>query len=49
MSKSQWILFFSFLGVVFGGSLAFWWVEDGWTWLDALYMTIISVTTVGYG
>ena len=49
MSKSQWILLFSFLGVVFGGSLAFWWVEDGWTWLDALYMTIISVTTVGYG
>lgn len=49
MSKSQWILFFSFVGVVFGGSLAFWWVEDGWTWLDALYMTIISVTTVGYG
>jgi voltage-gated potassium channel Kch len=49
MSKSQWILLFSFVGVVFGGSLAFWWVEDGWTWLDALYMTIISVTTVGYG
>jgi hypothetical protein len=49
MNKSQWILFFSFVGVVFGGSLAFWWVEDGWTWLDALYMTIISVTTVGYG
>ena len=49
MSKSQWILFFSFVGVVFGGSLAFWWVEDGWTWMDALYMTIISVTTVGYG
>jgi hypothetical protein len=49
MSKSHWILLFSFLGVVFGGSLAFWWVEDGWTWLDALYMTIISVTTVGYG
>jgi voltage-gated potassium channel len=22
---------------------------DGWTWIDALYMTVITVTTVGYG
>ena len=49
LKKEQCLLIFSLFAVVFGGSLAFWWVEDGWTWLDALYMTIISVTTVGYG
>jgi len=49
LNKGQWILAASFIAVIFGGSFAFWWVEDGWTWLDALYMTIISVTTVGYG
>lgn len=49
LNKGQWILAGSFFAVIFGGSLAFWLVEDGWTWLDAFYMTIISVTTVGYG
>jgi voltage-gated potassium channel Kch len=38
-----------FIGVLVGGTLAFWSVEDGWSWLDAFYMTVISVTTVGYG
>lgn len=35
--------------MIFGGTLAFWLVEDGWSFLDGLYMTVISVTTVGYG
>jgi len=49
MNRSRWILALSFFGVIFGGTLAFWLVEDGWSFLDALYMTVISVTTVGYG
>ena len=49
MNRSRWILAITFFGVIFGGTLAFWLVEDRWTFLDALYMTVISVTTVGYG
>jgi voltage-gated potassium channel Kch len=49
MNRSRWILALSFFGVIFGGALSFWLVEDGWSFLDALYMTVISVTTVGYG
>lgn len=34
--------------VVVGGTLGFYLIE-GWSALDALYMTMITVTTVGYG
>ena len=30
------------------GTLWYWLVEQ-WRWLDAVYMTIITLTTVGYG
>ncbi len=36
--------------VVVGGTVGYWLIGDGhWTWMDCLYMTVISVTTVGYG
>jgi voltage-gated potassium channel Kch len=38
-----------FVIVLLSGTLGFLAVEDGWSWLDAFYMTVISVTTVGYG
>jgi voltage-gated potassium channel len=37
-----------FLGITLAGTLGYFWLED-WPLLDALYMTIISMTTVGYG
>jgi voltage-gated potassium channel len=33
--------------IVAAGTLGFYWIE-GWQWFDALYMVIITVTTVGY-
>lgn len=27
----------------------FYHVQEGWSWLDALYFTVITLTTVGYG
>ncbi len=31
------------------GTLGYYFLEDGWSLLDAFYMVIISITTVGYG
>ncbi|MCF8043150.1 MAG: potassium channel protein [Desulfarculaceae bacterium] len=36
------------LGVILMGTLGYRWVED-YTWLESIYMTIITVTTVGFG
>ena len=42
--------FMAMLLVVLGGATGYWWIGDGhWAWLDCLYMTVITVTTVGYG
>lgn len=32
-----------------GGTLGYWWIEGDWPLFDALYMTVITVGTVGYG
>jgi len=31
------------------GTIGFYYIEDSWTILEAFYMTIITITTVGYG
>ncbi|MBE7450291.1 MAG: potassium channel protein [Kofleriaceae bacterium] len=36
--------------VILGGATGYWLLGDGrWGWFDCLYMTVITVTTVGYG
>ena len=37
--------------VVAAGTLGYWWLwrDGGGTWLDALFMTVTTVTTIGYG
>jgi voltage-gated potassium channel len=42
--------FIGMLIVTFGGGLGYWWIGDGrWGIGECLYMTVITVTTVGYG
>ncbi len=36
------------LAVIVGGTLAYHIIE-GWPWFDCLYMTVITITTTGYG
>ena len=38
------------IALLFLGMCGYKWIEGGtWTWLDALYMSAITLTTVGYG
>ena len=39
---------FLLAAVVFSGSAGFHFIE-GWTWFDAFYMTLTTMTTIGYG
>ncbi len=41
-------LFWLVVLVVAGGTW-FYHAQEGWAWLDALYFTVITLTTVGYG
>ena len=42
--------FVALVVVVFGGALGYYLIGDGrWSFPDCVYMTVISVTTVGYG
>jgi voltage-gated potassium channel len=42
--------FLAMLLVVGGGATGYWFLGDGrWSFADCLYMTVITVTTVGYG
>lgn len=35
-------------GVTVIGTLGYKWIEDDWSWLDAAYMTVITLATVGF-
>jgi len=42
--------FVAMIVVVLGGAGGFWFIGDGrWAWADCMYMTVITVTTVGFG
>lgn len=34
--------------IIFGGTAFFRWAE-GWSWLDAYFFTVVTLSTVGYG
>lgn len=34
--------------IIFIGAMLFHWLE-GWSWIDAVYFVVITLTTIGYG
>ena len=49
MIRRFWILFLLPLALLVIGTLGYWLIEPGYSPFDALYMTVITLTTVGYG
>lgn len=45
--QSRPIFIYAGVTVLFGATI-FRWLE-GWNWLDAIYFSVVSLTTVGYG
>ena len=42
-------IFIVAIAVVVIGTLGYYFIEDGWTLFESFYMTMITITTVGYG
>ena len=48
-NKKSWIIIY-FIGLIVIGSLGYYFIGGSkWTLLDSLYMTIITLASVGYG
>jgi voltage-gated potassium channel len=47
-SRRLLIAFLALVGIIGTGTMGFR-VVEGWSWFDSLYMTIISISTTGYG
>ena len=49
MNKKSFI-FLYFISLVTLGSIGFYLLgENNWSWVDSIYMTVITLSTVGYG
>lgn len=46
--RQRLLIFFGILFFVFGVGTAWYWLVEGWSALDAFYMTVITLTTVGF-
>ncbi len=48
ISKRPWLPVLLFVGICGVGIVGYWSLEPGWSLLDAIFMTFITLTTVGY-
>lgn len=48
MKSSLPLLFSTLLGIILGGTV-FYRVVEGWSWIDAYFFTVVTLSTVGYG
>ena len=46
--RQRLLIFFGILLFVFGAGTVWYWLVEGWSALDAFYMTVITLTTVGF-
>jgi voltage-gated potassium channel len=49
LPRRFWVLFFFPAALVFGGSFGYHFLEEEYTLFDGLYMTIVTLSTIGYG
>ncbi len=46
--RQRLLIFFAILSLVLGAGTVWYWLVEGWSTLDAFYMTVITLTTVGF-
>lgn len=49
MSKFGLFTLFTTLPLVIGSGTVFFRVVEGWSWIDAYFFTVVTLSTVGYG
>ena len=49
MNRDAIVILFSLLATVIGGATIFFHFVEGWSWLDAYFFTVVTISTVGYG
>ena len=49
MNRDTVIILFSLLLLVVVGGTVFFRIVEGWSWLDAYFFTVVTLSTVGYG
>lgn len=42
-------LLIALIAILLVGSMGYWLIEENWSFLDGLYMTLITISTVGFG